>query len=1307
MRKHTKITVSLLLVVCMLLSILPGHAFVAAAEADVTAPENLTSEAQPAPNEAVATVVEEDTSLRGEYEKHFLMSDGSYQAALYNEPVHKLEAGKWVEIDNTLTLRTVADGTAQYKTANGLADVSFSQSFGDRLVTLRQDDYSVSWGVQAFSDKLSANASAGLVRPVQAEVGTSELSALSAEEQKTLASKASSTLRYRNALRQNVDLEYVVLPSRVKENIILQSPQDISYYVVTLYTENLSARLLENREIEFYNDGEEVIFTMTSPYMYDSAGELSEDIAVEMVSRGEGCYFIQMTPDAQWLNDESRVYPVVIDPQVSADKDNIIDTYVLEGAGVQSDTLDRLYIGKMSGKNTRAYIKYTKMPTLPGGSVVTSATLSLTLLSAISNAEDVSARQVTQDWDPTEIKWDNRPNADTIIGTNISHNNVSGYNISCGPTVKFWYVGTSTGNNANYGILVCYSSASVTSYCSVYSANNTDQSKRPSLTINYNPPTEVDLQEGTTRTLTPPSSSGTVTWSSSNTSIATVNSSGKVTGLKAGRTYVSATVNGIVQKIYAVYVTIADGVYYIKNNVSGYYMSVKNGGIADGTQIVQSSKTSSVANGLHQLWKIHYLGSGKYSFRPMHKLNLGIDCTSAPSVAAKNIGTTEDTISDVNSYARWSIYWVTDGYVFKSGERIGYAMCSDTNTCDANVNIASYTNGLVFRWDFEGAGTVNNQVRLYDTSTESAASNPLKVVQVGETRSLNDMQLTTAFVSKNSIDQSITWSTNSTAISVNSSTGAITGLVGNRTATVIATHIHNGVSYSKSYTVQVINNTGLTFSAFDVGDSAEDEVGIVEAHFEDIGYTDIGTYRNTEGFVSGRLFKELSQYSDIVYMNGHGLRYANLKVQNANKELIEYVCAESSAVPADSLPKIEIGAERKTGSSTVTESYWNKRTKWVIFAQCNQFNTGNEGNGPFFDGMNASGTWARTMMGDGNRLHGFLGYHQKAPEGAAHIERLRSFLGYTRIMTLIDAWKEANGPVLFEIDTNWAVMYHDSNADDRVDSFAESNTPATELKIYLERCEKETSASRVATTVPLAAGSVPVLVDNMDTASKDALYTTLTNKLSVDEYSDLQIDKNNRVIYHNYNNHTGESDLGLELSEKQAVEVAVQKLNELGLEPKGEYRTEVSVVRRYELEANVDQFVNPETIEYTVCFYRTHNGVDIITDQDDGIVVSYNKYGISELQYKWRDVQLVTNVQFMTTNSTTQEEARIIYRSILGQENITTTQSSSTTFIDPVVKAAYLQVGNVVRPVWVCSSDGTYVNHIYIDMNTGEQVVMP
>ena len=105
---------------------------------------------------------------------------------------------------------------------------------------------------------------------------------------------------------------------------------------------------------------------MASPDMYDAAGELSEDVAVELTAVGQDCYQIRMTPDAQWLPDKSRVYPVVIDPQVTTDsaRTNIVDNYVLEGADVQNNNLDRLYIGNRSGGRNRAYVRFATMPSI-------------------------------------------------------------------------------------------------------------------------------------------------------------------------------------------------------------------------------------------------------------------------------------------------------------------------------------------------------------------------------------------------------------------------------------------------------------------------------------------------------------------------------------------------------------------------------------------------------------------------------------------------------------------------------------------------------------------------------------------------------------------------------------------------------------------------------------------------------------------------------------------------------------------------------------------------------------------------------
>ena len=129
-----------------------------------------------------------------------------------------------------------------------------------------------------------------------------------------------------------------MLPSRVKESIILGSPQSISAYTVTVNTSDLSARLLDNREVEFYTEDGEAVFTMWAPYMYDSASELSEDIGVELTPLGNGQYAITLTPDADWLNSPDRVYPIVIDPDVAPSRvrTNIIDNTVMEGAGNQN-----------------------------------------------------------------------------------------------------------------------------------------------------------------------------------------------------------------------------------------------------------------------------------------------------------------------------------------------------------------------------------------------------------------------------------------------------------------------------------------------------------------------------------------------------------------------------------------------------------------------------------------------------------------------------------------------------------------------------------------------------------------------------------------------------------------------------------------------------------------------------------------------------------------------------------------------------------------------------------------------------------
>ena len=80
----------------------------------------------------------EISELRGEYEKHFSLSDGTYSAVVYPYPVHYDSNGTWQEIDNTLRA-----GTEQY-TVPAEAGTEYAElmpvELGGELVSLADSE---------------------------------------------------------------------------------------------------------------------------------------------------------------------------------------------------------------------------------------------------------------------------------------------------------------------------------------------------------------------------------------------------------------------------------------------------------------------------------------------------------------------------------------------------------------------------------------------------------------------------------------------------------------------------------------------------------------------------------------------------------------------------------------------------------------------------------------------------------------------------------------------------------------------------------------------------------------------------------------------------------------------------------------------------------------------------------------------------------------------------------------------------------------------------------------------------------------
>lgn len=78
---------------------------------------------------------------------------------------------------------------------------------------------------------------------------------------------------------------------------------------------------------------EEVFYYFAPPCMYDAAGNYSEQVHYELETDAEQhCSILSVVPDQKWLQDENRVYPVVIDPSAETSKTNraIDDTFVRE-----------------------------------------------------------------------------------------------------------------------------------------------------------------------------------------------------------------------------------------------------------------------------------------------------------------------------------------------------------------------------------------------------------------------------------------------------------------------------------------------------------------------------------------------------------------------------------------------------------------------------------------------------------------------------------------------------------------------------------------------------------------------------------------------------------------------------------------------------------------------------------------------------------------------------------------------------------------------------------------------------------------
>lgn len=173
-------------------------------------------------------------------------------------------------------------------------------------------------------------------------------------------------------------------------------------------------------------------------------------------------------------------------------------------------------------------------------------------------------------------------------------------------------------------------------------------------------------------------------------------------------------------------------------------------------------------------------------------------------------------------------------------------------------------------------------------------------------------------------------------------------------------------------------------------------------------------------------------------------------------------------------------------------------------------------------------------------------------------------------------------------------------------------------------------------------------------------------------------------------------DFPIQMTDEEALRQAQEYLNELGLLPKDAYRTYVSRVNRLAMDLTGGAEAKPETVEIHVFFYRVFNGADVLSDEEDGILLSFDAQGICALRYLWRSIE--TSKISEDAKPISSEAAYHIY---LDQWEIKH-GTCCEPYENPEIFRAYVQFDGVSRPCWVIAEDIKYTNSWFVDMFTGE-----
>lgn len=654
-------------------------------------------------------VLAEATEKRGEFEKHYILSDGSMVAVSYPEAVHYInESGKWEDVDNTFSYDYKSK---RYVGGKGNTKFSFTESVSSgALVAIKDKHGTMEWSLGIIRNNKAEKGELSSTKAKVGEKNITEKATYSLNETETFdLPKTVGKIQYDTLFTNSpeISVDYSVYHNKIEEDIYINAPTDLTSFTMDVQIGDLCGIVNKDGSVEFKNEAGEVIYRIGVPYMHDSADSVLNDITVTLDQAGDTCT-VTYTPNSEWLNSEDRAYPILFDPSITTSEynSNITDTYVMQGDTANHSSQQTMYVGVKSGSVCRTYIKIGTLPAIDPSMPILSATMTLSLWASSSSGKTVGIYKANSSWNADTITYATQPNS-TQLATCAFNASDLHYTFNLSNDVSEVYDEFLAG--ANYGYMLRYLDESTTDpdYNSIYSSEYTTKSYRPVLKIVYGYALPENLQSGSTYSLQNAGSALFVT---------------VCDGIDANGTNVIQKYNEISdiatsQQFKLEYVSSTGGYLFralCSSNGTNRVLDIakNNGYVENGCNVQIYQNNDSIA----QEWLIVGVDWDTFKIIPRTNMNLALtsyasfdDGSSGGTTASSTGNIFVSTYDEDNSYQRW--------YIIENGEYIEYESDSAKIVQNATYYFNNLSSGQYMRND--GTSSVRTESGMISYLSDS------------------------------------------------------------------------------------------------------------------------------------------------------------------------------------------------------------------------------------------------------------------------------------------------------------------------------------------------------------------------------------------------------------------------------------------------------------------------------------------------------------------------------------------------------------------------------------------------------------